>query len=485
MLNTSVVLTLRTFTEAELNSFNDFLLSPFFNKKKTVTRLYNHIRKFSPAFDSDKLDRQAVWKSIYKGKEFNYGVMKNLIYDLGKLVERYLQIARFESSEFIRMENLSWEYIDRNILSLTDKPLRLLEELASKGGNDTDMFEKQLKITSLKEYLASQLRDPQYLKGKHNSEYIYRHTLFYISAVAERFYNILMKKDFVNSETGNLQHLEFIGMMKRYKYLDEEVIGLHIYNLMILIEPEVESHYFECKSHLYSIIDTLSIRFRSKMLVALINYSNSMVLKGRAEYNKELLELVKFTIEKDAMIEKPDDRLNHFLYVIAVSSACNQKEFEWADNFIESYRDKLAPEFRDQYYFYALTTLNMKRKNFDSALDNLSKIRPASIMDKVTVKRFELMIFYESGYSDQFYSFLDSFNSFKNNDRHLSEQARQLISNFIYFIRKIGQIKFNTIDFLAAEAEIDSLKKELTQSDVINKSWLIEKLSELEGLVKQ
>lgn len=485
MLNTSVVLTLRTFTEAELNSFNEFLLSPFFNKKKTVTRLYNHIRKFSPAFDSDKLDRQAVWKSIYKGKEFNYGVMKNLIYDLGKLIERYLQITRFERSEFIRQENLTWEYIDRGLVSLKEKPIRMLEELAESGGIDTDMYERQLDLTSIKEFIASQMLDPQYLKGKHNSEYIEKHTLYYISAVAERYYNILMKKDFVNSEKDDSRHIEFIEMMKENRHLDEKIIGLHISNLMLMIEPEVESHYFSCKSHLYSIIDALSIRFRNKMIVALINYSNGMVLKGRSEYNKELLELIKFMIAKNAVIENDKDWLNHYLYVIAVSSACNQKEFEWAEDFIENYKDKLAPEFREQYYYYAMTTLNMKRKNFDSALDNLSKIRPMSIMDKVTVKRFELMIFYESGYTEQFYSFLDSFSSFRNNDRQLSEQAKQLISNFIYYIRKIGQIRFNTIDVAAAEADISSLKKELKQTDVINKSWLIEKLNELEGTDKQ
>ena len=479
MLNTSVILTLRTFTEAELISFNEFLSSPFFNKKKTVTRLYTHIKKFSPSFDSEKLERQTVWKSLYKGKEFNYGVMKNLIYDLGKLTERYLQIVRLESSEFSRLENLTWEYIDRHLLELTDKPLRQLEELATKGGYDTDMFERQLKITCINEYLASQLRDPQYYKVNHNSEYISKHTLYYISALAERFYNILLKKEFLTGENDNLHHLDFIGMMKKFKHLNEQVIGLHIYNLMVMIEPEVESHYFECKSHLYSIIDTLSVRFRSKMIVALINYCNSMVLKGRAEYNKELHELFKFMIEKDAMIEKPDDRLNHFLYVIAVSSACNQKEFEWAENFIETYRHKIIPEFQDQYYYYALTTLNMKRKNFDSALDCLSKIRPVSIMDKVTVKRFELMIFYESGYSEQFYSFLDSFNSFRNNDRQLSEQAKHLITNFLHFIRKIGHFRFNKIEVSTAEADINLLKAELMGSNVLNKSWLLEKIDEL------
>jgi hypothetical protein len=479
MLNTSVVLALRTFTEAELNSFGEFLLSPFFNKKKTVTRLYEHIRKFSPAFDSDKLERQALWKSIYKGKEFNYGVMKNLIYDLGKLIERYLQVARFERTEFARLENLAWEYIDRNLSGHAEKQLKLLEEVAVHGGKDTEVFKRQLEVTCIREYLASQLRNPKYHKESRNEECIDKHTLYYVSAVAERYYNVLLNKEFVTGIRDNERHLEFIEMMKRHLQLDEVMIGLHVNNLMLLIEPDTESHYFESKSHLLSVIDDLSIRFRYKMILALINHNNRMILRGNVKYNREILELIKLMIEKNALVEKPDDWLNHFLYVIAVSSACNEKEFAWAENFIESYKDKVLPEFREQYYYYALTTLNMKKKKFDLALDNLSRIKSASIMDKVTIKRFELMIFYESGYIEQFHSFLDSFISFRNKDRQLSEQAKQLISNFIYFIRKIGQFRFNMIESAVAEADINSLRKELIQSEVINKSWLIEKLEEM------
>ena len=479
MLNTSVVLTLRTFTEAELNSFGDFLSSPFFNKKKTVTRLYEHIRKYSPSFDSEKLERQALWKSIYKGKEFNYGVMKNLIYDLGKLIERYLQVARFERTEFTKLENLAWEYIDRNLSGHAEKQLKLLEEVAVHGGKDTEVFKRQLEVTCIREYLASQLRNPKYHKESRNEECIDKHTLYYVSAVAERYYNVLLNKEFVTGIRDNERHLEFIEMIKRHLQLDEVMIGLHVNNLMLLIEPDTESHYFESKSHLLSVIDDLSIRFRYKMILALINHNNRMILRGNVKYNREILELIKLMIEKNALVEKPDDWLNHFLYVIAVSSACNEKEFAWAENFIESYKDKVLPEFREQYYFYALTTLNMKKKKFDLALDNLSRIKSASIMDKVTIKRFELMIFYESGYIEQFHSFLDSFISFRNKDRQLSEQAKQLISNFIYFIRKLGQFRFDVPNISDSEADIDSLKKELMQSEVINKTWLMEKLEEM------
>ncbi len=50
---------------------------------------------------------------------------------------------------------------------------------------------------------------------------------------------------------------------------------------------------------------------------------------------------------------------------------------------------------------------------------------------------------------------------------------------------KNEQFILNMIVVAAPEADINSLKEELMQSDVINKSWLIEKLCEFEDPDKQ
>ena len=39
-----------------------------------------------------------MWNNIFPGKAYNYGIMKNLIYDLNKLSESYLSHINFTSS---------------------------------------------------------------------------------------------------------------------------------------------------------------------------------------------------------------------------------------------------------------------------------------------------------------------------------------------------------------------------------------------------
>ncbi|MBK8553991.1 MAG: hypothetical protein IPL53_24265 [Ignavibacteria bacterium] len=91
MINTILTDILKTFSKEDLKSFGDFVVSPYFNKKNTVIKLWDNIKQHYPEFKNKNLSREIVWKNLYPGKDYNYGVMKNLIYDLNQLLERFLE----------------------------------------------------------------------------------------------------------------------------------------------------------------------------------------------------------------------------------------------------------------------------------------------------------------------------------------------------------------------------------------------------------
>lgn len=85
MQKSTVIEILRTFTQDELKEFEDFVSSPYFNKNKSINKLYDVVRKYHPDFKSDDIKKENLWKRIYPGKKYNYGTMKNLIFDLNRL----------------------------------------------------------------------------------------------------------------------------------------------------------------------------------------------------------------------------------------------------------------------------------------------------------------------------------------------------------------------------------------------------------------
>ncbi|MBX7041282.1 MAG: hypothetical protein K1X85_00135 [Ignavibacteria bacterium] len=480
MLGTSVVFTLRTFSSEELERFEQFLSSPYYNKKKTLLTFYKHLRKFAPGFDSPKLERHLIWKSLYKGKDFNYGVMKNLIYELGKLVEKYLQVSSFERSGFPVQLRLAWEYIDRDLVQLIDKQIRVMEKSLLDGEWDLESFRNSMDLTAVREYLAGQKFSGNHTNVLVAQKYLDDLTLFYLLSSAERYSSILMSGSYNNLEIDKEDVYDLLRLMERKKQINSKLLELLKESLFVMLEPGDESHYRNCKKLLLEYRSELSLGYLHKFITGLLNYSNTMLLSGKTSYNKEVFDNISLLVDTGAILAEKDGFVNQYTYVIAVSSACNEGEYEWAERFITEYRKHLRPEFREQYYEYALVTLNMKKKEPEKALEHLSKIRILNLMDKMTVKRYEAMIFYESGYEDQFRSVLDSIANLKGN-RELSDSAKELLTKFIHFAKRLGGMKFSGKGMEEPDFALDSLKREIIAATVINKNWLLEKAGELSG----
>jgi hypothetical protein len=98
-------------------------------------------------------------------------------------------------------------------------------------------------------------------------------------------------------------------------------------------------------------------------------------------------------------------------------------------------------------------------------------------MDHVSVKRFQLMIYYESGHTDELYSLIEAFRNFISKNKKLSESIKLPAGKFVYFVKKFSNIKFNYNS--DNRFKIEELKDELVKTEVINKIWLLEKADEL------
>jgi len=96
MLNSNLLELLSKFTIQEVKEFNEFVISPFFNKNENVAGLFKYIKKYYPDFNNKKLEKEYAFKKIFKNEKYNDGFMRTLMFNLGKLAEDILhtQILR-------------------------------------------------------------------------------------------------------------------------------------------------------------------------------------------------------------------------------------------------------------------------------------------------------------------------------------------------------------------------------------------------------
>lgn len=140
MLKSTLLDIIRTFSKEELNKFEDFLRSPYFNKKDFIVEMFLEIKKYFPEFRNENLKRELVWKKLFPEKEFNYGIMKNMIYELVKMSEKFITLESYGKNEFRMFNDLIEEIDNRNLEKiLSTKLLSFDKHFNIKNANESSM----------------------------------------------------------------------------------------------------------------------------------------------------------------------------------------------------------------------------------------------------------------------------------------------------------------------------------------------------------
>ncbi|MBK8381372.1 MAG: hypothetical protein IPL16_05650 [Ignavibacteria bacterium] len=140
MTKSSLIEILRSFDKEELTKFEDFLNSPYHNKNRNTLRLFTVVKKYFPNFKSEELNKEIVWKKLFPDKDYNYGVMKNLIHELSKLCMKFIVLEEFEENilekDTILMNGLN----NRNIAKLFKVKINEIERRNSKESFNNEYF---------------------------------------------------------------------------------------------------------------------------------------------------------------------------------------------------------------------------------------------------------------------------------------------------------------------------------------------------------
>ena len=79
MIKNKAIEVISTFSGPELKEFSLFLESPYFNSNKSLIKLFGEIKKALLANKAENLTEEFLYGKIFKGKKYNYGIMKNLM----------------------------------------------------------------------------------------------------------------------------------------------------------------------------------------------------------------------------------------------------------------------------------------------------------------------------------------------------------------------------------------------------------------------
>lgn len=481
MEKSAVTEILKTFSKDELGRFGDFVSSPYHNKKSNLIKLYNALRKYSPLFPVKETSKEELWKKIFPGKKYNYGIMKNLVHDLNKLLVSFLDTEKHSANKYAQDVNILEQYNERNMINMFTKKLAKTKKEISNAPNEYNIYYYRY----LLEYMEiSMVNKGYHFKAKGTDLYSKLNralALFYFSNQFHNNTNCEQMAHVINIDVNR----DFHNLFNRF-YFDSGYNDIYtrILYLAYSITADLNNgnDYYELKKLFFENRNGLTGMAQYGFVLCLLNFVRNNATKGHKQYSSDEFSYIKIIIDERLYRYAHKDAMDQYLYMGAVMSACRAGEYNWAENFIEKYTSELPRVKREMFKNHAYTSFNLRVGNFEKALYYISQYKNVDDGDKLNVKVFEFNAYYELGYYDEVMSLADTTAHFLRNDKIFSKADKDAFKNYVSCVTKLIKYKCGIGKSRSEPNYLENVERFINGNEILNKTWLLKKTYELKTL---
>jgi hypothetical protein len=474
MKNSQLSETLGKLSKAELKEFGKFIRSPFFNNRSEVIRFYDAVKKYYPAFDSETLSIENIFRKVYPGKKYSGTTMRKLLSLVTSLVMEYVGVKGFRESTLEYNVKLIDKLREKEMLPLFEKRSKSLNELFASSKRSFGYYESKYKYTTIMNWQLLNRNEMSTIKNLQTEldefiEYFLAVSLLmYIRLGAwERGLNIKFDLKFFDEVTKYLSQLA----------PGEVTLARLYYNMLMLLNTGEEKYFWELQGNRDKFESKLTGGDHYNIELVLIQYCYESVNKGKQEYRRHQFEITKRIMEKDLI---PEGYIDLFFFTNAVRNASYLKELKWAEQFVNEYKKRLDPEMKEEIIRYSIAMIESNKGNFEAALKSLSKINLEISNMKIDIKNLLVVIYFELNYNEELLSLIDTYKHFLSRDKDLSKHARLVNTQFINFVSELLKIKMKEKD-----SSMLKFKKDINVLPLSGiREWLVKKADELEGSSK-
>lgn len=486
MLKTSFLEMIRTFDKEELKRFEAFINSPYFNSRSYVINLFKLIKEHSPGFNDTKIEKEKLWKEMFPDKNYNYGVMKNIIYDITKLAERFMEVEIFNLDEKARMncllEKLSQKHLDTIFLN----KYNAFEKSKYKSSKFYESIYEDLVPFTVKRFNLGAYNTKTRVKFI-SSSIAKLFILEFIVKFAPNLNNIYIEKtdfneipedDFVNVFSNMLINS---GIEKCAESLksdrDMRIFLIYLKIIKCYMNPEKIRHYFElkdtlCKTDRY--ISESTVRGLYACLGSVLDNCKDTVNVNK---NSELLKLMHILVDKKIFAED-NGIVSPSLFMLAVKTAAYEKDSKFIEKIQKEYLHKTDRSHQENLKHFAAAYLHYSKKEYDDSLSCIGKVSIDSFPMKYALKNLQILISFEKDDYDMFLYLQDSQKHFLSNNKSVSVSYKISNMKFLNFLNTLFKLR-QTKD----KIKLDYLEKSILGDRMVNKYWLLEKIKESAGKI--
>jgi hypothetical protein len=466
MRNTETWQYLSSFSHKERKQLRLWLISPAINNREEVVRLFDFLDKNLSKITDREISKEKAWAAIFPNEKFDSKKLYYTGHYLLRLTQSYLAYLEFENEPQRKQLYLCKNLKKRQLDTFFEREMRALDDLHGRNthAGDADFhFNRYQFHVENHDYLSRRSRSVelplQPLLDTLGDYYIA--TLLRYSCSAQ-----------TRTTVAN-QHFQLKMLPDVLRYLDENLpnpdvspsVAVYYRCYRLLDGSGGDADFYELKSFLWEHWQKFPLPEIRDIWLLAINYGIRRINSGQKNFIRETFELYREGLGKNIL--PGDGNLTDFTYKNIARLGLGLREFEWTEVFLIESRYFLDPSTRENMFQYCMAMFHFYQKNYDKALEILTKVELSDVFLNLDARSMLLRIYFEKDFYDALESLLDSFQSFIKRQKNLGYQAENYL-NLILFTRQILRLPPNDI---VARQKIN--EEVVSTSALAEKDWVL------------
>jgi len=482
MLTNSTIEILQKFDKKELLKFREFARSPYLNSVEILIKMYDEVAKYYPDFNSPKLSYENMWKKLYPAKPYNDKIIRNVYTKFSNLLKKFIGYEEFEAEE-INVELKIIEGLNkRHSYKLSEKitensKKKLLQEFKPSIDNYFQLFKLNEQYVEQMDYLRHETTKEFHNAIRDSSENFTSYVLSVMfqlltqQSILKKNYRVesdetLLDRFIDSIDIGNV--FKFLGN-KNHKHFNHLKIK-YLFYLYSSKDITLEE-YYELKNIIFENAPEIEINEAITIFGVLGDILLTRIMPKQTGLTNEILLIGKKICEMNFYNE--DSKLEFEVYTFRnfFTAAVMNKEFEWADNFVDKYIQYVRAEARENEYNYSKAIINFKLKKYEESLDFINKFQTTDILEKMNIRLYSLMNYIELGAHESAVSMISSIRQFTSESKEIPPAKEESLQNSLKFFSEIVKCLAN-----GKKMDYAILKEAFALPKYFQKTYIYEKM---------
>lgn len=475
-----VVELLKSLNKKEISRLQALSNTTYFNTEKKVVVLLDILLKTihdnKPKIEWSLLP---VYNTLYHTQlsQLNKTQRSNLysiMSSLHQLVQQFLTLEALQDNEKIKATLLQEQLLKRKQYRSFEKFVKIQQKILQQTELSVELYEHQFVIEqgilSYTQQIGGSIKQNNIGSIKDSL------TFYYLLQQMDLYLMELYLNELTTSHNIDFEHYRAIEPLLQLKTFAQNPL-LQIYQSTIeLMATKTEASFFQ-------LVKLLDFYDTSIPIYSLINFYNSMlnfcvlqVRSGKTAYKNHQLDLYKTMDTKNLLFDDDQIHIGNLRNIVGIS--CQLNDFNWANYILKKYVKFLPDNLKESIVNFNLGTMAYLKKDYQLAIDYLFPLPNINLSHDINRRTTIIKAYYELDieYLETTHTLFRSFEKYIREHKNLTGKSKTSYKNFIRTLINLYRIKHNV-----TKMKLENLKQKLVAQMLnSNKSWLLEKIGELE-----